>query len=214
MNYMESKKAVIFDLDGTLVDNEGLKGKALADTCRRHGGQCSSTIYQDVMGEKYEVVRSYFCEKAKVNLTDRQFDISFKEIYLDLLNRQVHLTDGVYDFLVKVRARGLRTAVVSSAQMWSVMTLLNKLGIDTFFDILITREDVTEHKPSPAAYLLALERLALRDRDVLVFEDSAAGLRAASAAGCAVVMIRHYYNARQDFSGALQEIRSFDEMTL
>jgi len=213
MNYLESKKAVIFDLDGTLVDNEALKGEALAETCRRHGGQCSSKIYQDVMGEKYEVVRSYFCEKSKVDLTDRQFDITFKEVYLDLLNRKVLLTDGVFEFLHRVRVDGLKTAVVSSAQMWSVRTLLKKLGIDAFFDVLITREDVSEHKPSPAAYVLALERLALRDRDVLVFEDSVAGLKAASAAGCPVVMIRHYYNAKQDFSGALHEIRSFNELS-
>ena len=212
MQTIQHKKAFIFDMDGTLVDNEHLKGEALAETCRLHGGQCSSKIYLDVVGENYVVVRDYFCRKAKISLTNEQFDLSFKTVYLNLLKQQVHLTDGVYDFLDRLKEKGFKTAVVSSAQKWSVLALMNKLGINGHFDFLITLEDVTEHKPSPAAYLLALDKLDVQAADVLVFEDSAAGLKAASAAGCQVIMIRHYYNEKQDFSGALHEIRSFEEI--
>jgi beta-phosphoglucomutase-like phosphatase (HAD superfamily) len=89
---------------------------------------------------------------------------------------------------------------------------LAQLGLPDSFDITVTQDDVTHHEPDPAPYLLALDRLKLNATDALVFEDSEAGLKAALAAGCSCVAIRHAFNARHDFSRAARIISDFDEL--
>ncbi len=212
MKLLTNKSAVIFDMDGTLVNNEPLKGEALAETCRRHGGESRRDIYKDVMGCKYEVVRSYFSQNAQISIDDDTFDTTFKEVYLNLLNKEVLLTEGAREYLAILKNENHKLALVSSAQRWQVNSLLDRLSMDSDFDLIVTREDVHDHKPSPEAYLLALEKLRLKANDVLVFEDSSSGLIAAGEAGCQVVAIRHVYNQKHDFSSAIREIESFKEM--
>jgi len=91
---------------------------------------------------------------------------------------------------------------------------LARAGVDlqNSFDLVITREDVTRRKPDPEAYLLALSRLRLSAKDTIVFEDSSAGLKAATAAGCRCIAVRHAFNSKHDFSGAFREIESFSEV--
>ena len=212
MKLLINKSAVIFDMDGTLVNNEPLKGEALAETCRLHGGESQQEIYKEVMGCKYEVVRSYFREDADISLDDDTFDSTFKEVYLNLLNEEVKLTDGAREYLSILKNENLKLALVSSAQRWQVNSLLAKLSMDSDFDLIVSKEDVHDHKPSPEAYLLALDKLGLKATDVLVFEDSSSGLTAAREAGCQVIAIRHNFNQKHDFSSAVREVRSFKEI--
>ena len=212
MKIFKEKHAAIFDMDGTIVNNEPLKGEALAETCRRHGGNSKGDIYKDVLGCKYEIVRTYFCQNAGISIDDKTFDTTLKEVYLDLLDKEVELTDGAGEFLEKLKTDNQKTGLVSSAHKWQVASVLDRLSIGQIFDLWITREDVQNHKPSPDAYLLALDKLGLQANDVIVFEDSSSGLTAAREAGCQVIAIRHNYNQKHDFSSALREIESFREI--
>ena len=212
MKLLKNKIVAIFDLDGTLVNNEPVKGEALAETCRRHGGRSEGEIYKEVVGNRYEVVRNYFCENAQISIDDDAFDNTLKEVYLDLLKTEVDLTDGAGEFLDSLKMNHLKTGLVSSAQRWMVNSVLKRFSMDSVFDLKIVREDVQNHKPSPEAYLLALEKLKLEKNSVIVFEDSSSGLVAAQEAGCEVIAIRHAYNQHQDFSSALMEIESFKEI--
>ncbi len=212
MKLLKNKIAAIFDLDGTLVNNEPVKGEALAETCRRHGGRSEGEIYKEVVGNRYEVVRNYFCENAQISIDDDAFDNTLKEVYLDLLKTEVDLTDGAGEFLDSLKINHLKTGLVSSAQRWMVNSVLKRFSMDSVFDLKIVREDVQNHKPSPEAYLLALEKLKLEKNSVIVFEDSSSGLVAAQEAGCEVIAIRHAYNQHQVFSSALMEIESFKEI--
>jgi HAD superfamily hydrolase (TIGR01509 family) len=212
MNIFEDKSAFIFDMDGTLLNNEPIKGEALAETCRRHGGKVSGEIYKEVVGYKYEDVRRYFCEHAQVIIPDDVFDSTLKEVYPLLLKQDVQITDGAIQFINELKKHDLKTGLVSSAQRWQVNPVLSRIRLETAFDVMVTREDVQKHKPSPDPYLLALQQLQLKPNDVIVFEDSTSGLRAANEAGCQVIAIRHPYNHQHDFKSALLEINSFREI--
>ncbi len=211
---MKSYLAYLFDLDGTLVDSEKLKGKALAETCTLFGGAVDAAIYKEAMGESWFHVTNHFFKVAAINPDIDKFNAEFRIIYQELLRKELTPNLNIIELLTKLKAKGKRIGVVSSASPWMVDQVLSQLKLAEFFDIVITNEDVTTHKPDPEAYLLALKMLSLPASDVLVFEDSNAGLIAARKANCDSVAFQHEFNINNDFSLAIQVISDFNEFLI
>jgi HAD superfamily hydrolase (TIGR01509 family) len=205
-------KAYLFDLDGTLAASEVLKGRALAQACASYGAKADHLIYADVMGEDWPTVTGHFLKRYDLRPAFDEFNDRFRGFYLDLIETEISETEGPIQFVLETRNSGTKIAVVSSAATWMVEKVLAKLDLQSSFDVVITQEDVARHKPDPEAYLLALSQLRVNARDTLVFEDSSAGMKAARAAGCHCVAIRHAFNRKHDFSGALREIKNFSEI--
>ena len=82
---MKDYSAYLFDLDGTLVDSERLKGKALSETCRLFGGRVEASIYKEVMGESWFQVTKYFFKVAEIKPDIDKFNAEFRIIYQELL---------------------------------------------------------------------------------------------------------------------------------
>ncbi|MEE9429921.1 MAG: HAD family phosphatase [Melioribacteraceae bacterium] len=211
---MKDYKAYLFDMDGTLVDSEKLKGLAIAKTCNCFGGNIDYNIYKNVMGNSWEVVTNYFFEQANIKLDIKEFNIEFKDIYKKLLNDKLTLNPNAKEIVLKLSKMDKKIGIVTSANTWMSENILEQFEISNYFDVIITGEDVSEHKPHPQAYLLALEKLGLRGKDVLVFEDSNAGLVAAQKAKCDVVAFRHEFNEKNDLSLAKQIISDFNEYSI
>lgn len=205
-------KAYLFDLDGTLAASEVLKARALAHACASYGAEASDLVYADVMGEDWPTVTGHFFRRYNLGPPFDEFNDRFRRFYLDLIDAELMPTEGAMQFVLEARNGGTKIGVVSSAATWMVEKVLTKLDLRKAFDLVVAQEDVTRHKPDPEAYLLAISRLRVKAEDTLVFEDSSAGLRAATAAGCRCIAVRHVFNATHDFSGALREIASFGEM--
>jgi HAD superfamily hydrolase (TIGR01509 family) len=205
-------KAYLFDLDGTLAASEALKARALAQACASYGAKANHLIYADVMGEDWPTVTGHFLKRYDLRPPFDEFNDRFRGFYLDLIEAEVSETQGARQFVLETRSSGTTIGVVSSAATWMVEKVLAKLDLQNSFDLVITQEDVARHKPDPEAYLLALSRLRVSAKDTLVFEDSSAGMKAAKAAGCHCVAVRHAFNGKHDFSGALREIESFSEV--
>ena len=208
---MKNYSAYLFDLDGTLVDSEKLKGKALAETCSLFGAKVDVNIYKAVMGESWFHVTNHFFKIAQIEPDTDKFNTEFKEIYQELLRKKLTPNPNIVELLTKLKAKRKRIGVVSSASPWMVDQVLSQLKLAEFFDIVITNKQVTKHKPDPEAYLLALERLSLPGSEVLVFEDSKSGLIAARKANCDSVAFQHEFNINNDFSLAVQIISDFNE---
>jgi HAD superfamily hydrolase (TIGR01509 family) len=205
-------KAYLFDLDGTLAASEVLKARALAQACASYGVKADHLIYADVMGEDWPTVTGHFLERYDLRPSFDEFNNRFRGFYLDLIEAEVSETQGAIQFVFEARNNGIKIGVVSSAATWMVERVLAKLDLQSSFDLIITQEDVARHKPDPEAYLLALSQLRVSAKDTLVFEDSSAGVKAAKAAGCHCVAIRHAFNGNHDFSGTLREINNFTEV--
>ncbi|MCP4178163.1 MAG: HAD family phosphatase [bacterium] len=209
---MKNYKGYIFDLDGTLVESEELKGLALAETCNLYGRHVTSEIYKKVMGENWDIVTNYFFTEANISPKIHEFNNNFKLKYEQLLNENLSPTDGILLYLKKLSKTGSKLGLVSSAAKWMVNNILTKFEMNNLFEVVIAQEDVTKHKPDPEPYMLALKRLNLRPENVLVFEDSTAGLKAAFNAGCDVIAIKHNFNALNDLSLSQKQIKSFKEL--
>lgn len=199
-------------MDGTLVSSERLKGSAIVKACSRLGGKVDVNIYKEVMGESWEVVTDHFFEIAKISPNMDEFNNEFNRIYKRLLRNELKLTPSVKEFLLELSEKGKKLGVVSSGATWMVKQILEQFQLSELFDIVITKENVKQHKPHPEAYLLAINELHLKSSEVLIFEDSSAGLMAAKGANCDAIAVEHDFNSNNDLSLALKVITDFREV--
>ena len=205
-------QAYLFDLDGTLVNSEPLKGKALALACQEYGSKADYLIYQDVMGQDWPSVTQHFFNVANIKPELAEFNQHFRQHYQALLKEQLDLSLGIKPYLKHLSKLDCKVAVVSSAASWMIEQVLTQLELESFFDLIISQEDVSQHKPHPEAYLVALKKLKIEAKDALVFEDSFAGLMAANDAGCDVIGIKHEFNIKHDMSIAKTCLTDFEEL--
>ena len=211
---MRNYKAYLFDLDGTLVDSEKLKGKALAKTCSLFGGTVDVNVYKTVMGERWLNVTSHFFKMAKIDPEIEEFNAEFKKIYQELLLKELAPNPNVMELLFKLKALRKKMGIVSSGSDWMVDQVLSQMELSEFFDLVISKEQVTKLKPDPEAYLLALKKLGLSSAEVLIFEDSNSGLIAARNANCDSIAFKHEFNANHDLSLAIQTISDFNDFLI
>ncbi len=100
---MKNYTAYLFDLDGTLVDSEKTKGKALAKTCSLFGGKLDVNIYKTVMGERWLNVTNHFFTRAKIDPDIDEFNAEFKNIYQELLLKELTPNPNVVELLIKIK---------------------------------------------------------------------------------------------------------------
>lgn len=211
---MKEYQVYLFDMDGTLVNSEPLKGKALAMACADYGSNVDHNIYKDVMGESWQVVTGHFFQHAEISPELTDFNRYFRAHYEELLKISLELNSGAKEYIEALKKSGKTCGVVSSAATWMVDNILVSLELENLFDLVITQEHVTKHKPDPEAYILALEKLNASAEQTLVFEDSNAGVLAGKASGCDVIAIEHDFNGKNDLSGALKSIDTFTELVV
>lgn len=211
-NKLKDYEVYLFDMDGTLVNSEPLKGKALALACADYDVQVDYNIYKDVMGENWQVVTGHFFDHAGISPGLADFNRCFRTHYERMLGEELELNIGAKSYIEHLKKEGKRCGVVSSAATWMVDNILTSLQLDHVFDLVITQEHVTKHKPDPEAYNLALQNLNVSAEHAVVFEDSTAGICAGRSSGCDVIAIKHEFNTRNDLSGALKSISTYDEV--
>ena len=211
-NNLNKYKAHLFDLDGTLVASEELKGKALAMACSKymkHEQELDFNIYRTVMGENWEIVINHFFSMAGISPQHSEFNNTFRSIYEKLLHDEAELTAYAKEYILSLKKENRKIGIVSSSATWMINQLLKQLDIASLFDVVIAREHVTKHKPDPEAYQLALSQLSMICEEVLIYEDSRVGLTAANAAGCDAIAVRHDFNIENDLSLAMNVITDF-----
>lgn len=174
-------QGALFDLDGVLVDTEGIYTEFWSDMDRRFPTGVAG-FAQVIKGSTLtNILDTYFPDKS---VQDRIVDM-LKQHERDMRYR---LFDGVAELLVALRQRGLRMAIVTSSNRAKMKHLFAQLPeLEKAMDIVITDEDISRSKPDPEGYLLAAERLGIPAEECYIFEDSLNGLRAARAAGGVVV---------------------------
>ncbi len=209
---MKNYDAYLFDMDGTLVNSEPLKGKALALACLDFDGHIDDTVYQDVMGKSWHIVTEYIFHHAAINPTLTEFNFHFQKHYQGLLDEQIDVNLGVREYLTYLNQKKYKCALVTSSKYWAVELILNKLRLRHFFDVIVTQEDVRNHKPDPEAYLLALSKIGVSTKNALIFEDSYSGVLAATRSGCDVVGFQHNFNHQNDLSSSQRLISDFSEL--
>jgi HAD superfamily hydrolase (TIGR01509 family) len=208
-------RAVIFDLDGVLVNTEPLKGMAHAETVTALGGRGDPAWYRTLMGQSHERVIREFMQRAGIEATPEQYDAIYHARYAALMRDRVRLNPGATSLNLAITAAGLRRALVTSSARWMTEEIVRRTETQDWFEVVITADDVTREKPDPEPYRKALAGLALDPDDAVAIEDSESGACAAVAAGLRVIGIRHEMNDGHDLSMAIALFRglpSVDEI--
>ena len=182
-------RALIFDLDGLLVDSEPLAARAMADFLRRYGYEPRPEVAAQVLGrrlpEAIAIVRNaYGLEPPVAELTR-----IYGEMRLAALRGSVRPMPGAADVIAFGRAARLRLALATSGQRAHADLSLAESGLAGLCDAEATGDEVERGKPAPDLFLLAAERLGVEAPACVVFEDSPLGVAAAVAAGMRAVAV-------------------------
>lgn len=187
---MTKNIAVLFDLDGVLIDTEGLYTEFWAETGREFGVP-SPTFAQDIKGTTLKSILDYFPgDELKARVMKRIHDFEDTMRY--------RMFDGVESFLKSLKEAGIPTAIVTSSDEVKMACLFGQLpALRDMVDIVIDASMVTRSKPDPQGYLLAADKLGVDPADCYVFEDSLQGLQAGRSAGATVIGLATTNSAEQ-----------------
>ncbi|MGF1472876.1 MAG: HAD family hydrolase [Rubrobacteraceae bacterium] len=203
--------AVIFDLDGTLVETEELKALSYAEAAveLRPDGLREEDVLEafgDLVGLSRQEVASALVERfelqepAEERMSEFEADAPWEvlvairlKIYEELIADPEKLREQRYqhniDLLHELKQEGYRLALATMSHRYQVVKVLDILGLEDDFDLVVTTDDVERGKPDPEIDLLIARDFGLPPEEFLVIEDSPAGIEAALAAGMAAVAI-------------------------
>jgi putative hydrolase of the HAD superfamily len=207
-------KALIFDFDGLLMDTETTLLESWRSEWRRHGLRLDPTgFFADHGGDANE--QRYAALAAAVGPAyDRESSHARRTAYRLELNGALEPAPGIVGWLERAAELGLRLAVASSSPLTHVGAMLDQAGLRERFEVLATGEEVAAHKPDPAVYLLALDRLGLPAEAAVAFEDTAHGVAAAHAAGLRCVAVPNPHRDHASFAAADLLLASAADLSL
>lgn len=183
--------AFLFDLDGVVVDSNGLHVDSWKEVARRHGFDCPDPDHIGKCGLRTgAVIRDLLRWPVSPDEAAR-IGSEKEEIYREWIRRDgIRAIPGVLDFLAEARRLGIPCAVGSSAPRENVDLCLEALQLREIFAATVSGADVARGKPAPDIFLKAAERIGANPERCLVFEDAPAGIAAAHAAGMRVVALQ------------------------
>ncbi len=183
-------RAVAFDLDGVLLDTETINVRAAFDGFAAYGHPLDDADAGEIVGRHPVDYVPVLARRHGVpiailhSITRRQ-----SETYFRLWREEAGLMEGAREALQACKDRGFPVALATSSGRAGVEEALDRFSLRPFFDVTLTKDDVTARKPDPEIYRVAAERLGVVPQALLVVEDSAHGIRSAKEAGalCASV---------------------------
>lgn len=181
---MDRRKALIFDMDGTMFDTEPISYQCWREVSARYGYDLNRTVFDQMLGRDNLRIRS-ICEAAfgKAYPYDR---ICREKVALQMEFYQQHdipVKAGLQQVLEYARKEDLICAVASSSPRAMIEYLLERKGIASFFAVVQSGEEAPHGKPEPDIFLMACEKAGVLPQTALVIEDSESGILAAHKAG-------------------------------
>jgi putative hydrolase of the HAD superfamily len=209
-------RAVLFDFDGLIIDTESIGYLTWKEIFYAEGHHLPVERYAQVVGTDFNT--SYDPRRDLESLTARTYDWGLLEERRRVRERELHthmqVLPGVVERLREADQLGLRTAVASSSPRSWVEPWLEQLELRHHFHHITTVDDTGKVKPDPSLFLHAAEQLGAQPDEVVVFEDSLNGLRAAIAAGMRCVVVPGPMTKHLEFEGAFRQVETLAEVTL
>lgn len=208
-------RAVIFDMDGVIIDSEPLHVEVVLailealdihlspDAIMKYVGRSNSAMWAELAGE-------HCIDTGVSRLMDMQHAMNIRA-----LNRHDDIMlPGIPGLLSAIRMESLAAAIASSSPRDYIEAVVDKLRLGPWFDAVVSGEEVRRGKPAPDVFLKAAGELGVAAADCAVIEDSAHGVAAALSAGMKVVGFRNPNSGNQDLSRAHGVVDSIEEITV
>jgi HAD superfamily hydrolase (TIGR01509 family) len=187
-------EAVVFDMDGVLVDTEHLWDEVREALTEEWGGRYTPEAQEAMMGMSSAEWSRYLHETVGLRESPEVINDEVVRRMLERYRTELPVVPGAVEAVRSLSACGNRLAVASSSNRPLIDAVLARLGISDAFSATVSSEEVPRGKPSPDVYLEAASRLGVTHQRCVAIEDSASGIRAAHAAGMKVIAYpnRHY----------------------
>jgi beta-phosphoglucomutase len=197
------QRAVIFDLDGVLVDSYQAHFDSWQRICRQWDLTMTERQFATTFGRTTrEVVGQFWSSRAFTPEEVAQLDAEKEAIFRELLRSDFPIMDGALALLDDLRSAGVIIGLGSSAPPENVWLSLERLNRREYFSAVVTGVDVARGKPDPEVFLSCAQRLGVRPSSCVVIEDAPAGIAAARAAGMACVGLASRGRTRGELSAA------------
>ena len=195
-------RAVAFDLDGLMLNTEDIFELAGRELMRRRGKTMTDECRHAMLGrrphEAFEILKSLMNIDDPIPLLQEET----REIFTALIDDHLAPMPGLFELLSFIDQHALPMAVATSSPGNYMRNMLDRYDLLERFQHYVCAEDVRQGKPDPEVYLITADLLGVDPSNMLVFEDSEAGTRAASAAGAVTVSVPNRHTASQDFTTA------------
>lgn len=183
-------KAVIFDMDGTLVDSMWVWAAVDEEYMKKYGLKEPDNFHEEMEGMSFEEVAAYFLRIFPViPLTLEELKDDWHRMTAKKYKEEVALKAGAQNFLGMLRKRGIRTGIATSNSRELAEMVLEARGVREQFDCVLTSDEAKVGKPAPDVYLKAADILNVHPKDCLVFEDVPKGILAGKNAGMKVCAV-------------------------
>ncbi|MFD9128461.1 HAD family hydrolase [Kitasatospora sp. NPDC059571] len=184
----DTPAAVLFDMDGTLVDTEHLWWQAAAELAAELDLTLTEDDLPEVLGRAVEHTAGHLHRASRTGRTEDDLVAALNESFSSKVAARAVPRPGALALLAQLHAAAVPTALVSASPRRVVDLVLAGLGTQ-WFTVTLAAEDTPRTKPEPDPYLAAADRLGLDPADCVAVEDTPAGVASASAAGCAVLAV-------------------------
>ncbi len=208
--------ALLFDMDGVIVDNHLYHLKAWVEFSKRHGFHLDEEEYKKhVNGRTITATMTYFFPEVKDPQRIQMLGNEKEEIYRELYQAHQRPTEGLISFLEAAIEKGIIMGVGSSAPPENIAFTLDGLNLRKYFKTIVNGSEVKVGKPAPEVYLKLAEKLGVDAKDAIVLEDALAGIEAGKNAGSKVIGLATTHPAHEishsdlvinDFTGLTVEM--------
>ena len=175
-------KAIIFDFDGVIVDTERKKFKELQNLMNSTKFILTECDFKDMIGKK----TSAFLSEKFPDMDKKEIKKTEEQRRKKLKNTEEKILPGLKKLILYLQSKKIKIAITTGTVKEIVEKTLRSNEISSFFDTIVTGEDFKESKPFPECYEKTLKKLQLNPSEIIVIEDSIAGIKAARAAKCKV----------------------------
>ena len=193
----KDKKAMIFDLDGTLVDSMWMWYDIDVEYLGRFGIEVPDKLQADIEGMSFSETAVYFKERFQIPDSLEKMKDDWNKMAWDKYTYEVPMKAGAIEFIKECKKRGILLGIATSNSRELVENIIAVHNLKDDFDCIMTGCDVKRGKPAPDIYLAAAKELSVEPKDCLVFEDIIPGIQAGKSAGMEVCAIEDAYSLYQ-----------------
>lgn len=207
-------KAVLFDMDGVIVDTEPLHYKAYHQMFDDVSINVNDVFYKTFTGKSTLEICKTLCDEFRLTKSPEEL-VAIKRKHFEYLfnnDTDLQLLDGVLDLIKNYHKHQLTLVLASSASMPNINRIFKRFDLDDFFKAKLSGADLKASKPHPEIFIKAAEASGFEKSECIVIEDSTNGIEAAKAAGIFCVGFKSPHSIHQDYSNADIVISEFSEI--
>ena len=182
-------KAVIFDLDGSLVDSMWMWKQIDIEYLGKYNIALPSDLQRQIEGMSFSETAVYFKERFQIPESVDEMKQTWNEMAWDKYTQHVPLKKGVREFLDYCKQNGILLGIATSNSKELVFATVRALEVESYFSCIMTACEVAKGKPAPDIYLAVAEKLQVKPQHCLVFEDVVMGIKAGKSAGMKVCAV-------------------------